>query len=225
MAARAARLSKPTGDEEMRCCQKAIFRIAIIGTLAMGSLAMGLVGGASAGCVSPPGLKAGLFHPISWQRTGEFGPGSPLLLVADHEDSVDRIVGFWRVTYTSKGNPGVPDGTVFDNAFQQWHSDGTEIHNSQAPAAAGNICLGVWKKTGRNHYTLNHFYLNSDPATDTLHVRVQLREEIDLDHGGNEHFGIVTFDVYDLAGNLLDHTQATVQATRITVKTDLKDLF
>jgi hypothetical protein len=111
------------------------------------------------------------------------------------------------------------------NAFQQWHSDGTEIHNSQAPAAAGNICLGVWKKTGKSHYTLNHFYLNSDPTTDTLHARVQLREEIDLSHSGDEHFGIVTFDVYDLAGNLLDHTQATVHATRITVKTDLKELF
>jgi hypothetical protein len=209
----------------MRCYKKAMFRIAITGTLAMGSLAMGLVTEAPAGCVSPPGLKVGAFHPISWQRTGEFGLGLPPLLVADREDSVDRIVGFWRVTYVSKGNPGVPDGTVFDNAFQQWHSDGTEIHNSQAPAAAGNICLGVWKKTGKSHYTLNHFYLNSDPTTDTLHARVQLREEIDLSHSGDEHFGIVTFDVYDLAGNLLDHTQATVHATRITVNTDLKDLF
>jgi hypothetical protein len=195
-----------------------MFRIAITGAFAMGSLAMGLVTEASAGCVSPPGLKAGAFHPISWQRAGEFGPGS-LLLVADREASDDRIVGFWSVKYLAK------DGTVLDNAFQQWHSDGTEIHNSQAPAAAGNICLGVWKKTGKFHYTLNHFYLNSDPATDILHVRVQLREEIDLDHGGNEHFGTVTFDVYDLNGNLLDHNQATVHATRITVKTDLKDLF
>ena len=181
----------------MRCYKKAIFRTAITGTLAMVSLAMGLVTEASAGCVNPPGFKAGAFQPISWQGTGEFGRGSPLL-VADREDSVDRIVGFWRVTYVSKSNPGVPDGTVFDNAFQQWHSDGTEIHNSDAPAAAGNICLGVWKKTGKSHYTLNHFYLSSDPTTDTVNARVQLREEIDLDRGGDEHFGIVTFDVYDL---------------------------
>ena len=208
----------------MRCCKKAMFGTAITGTLAAVSLAMGLVTEASAGCVPPPGLKAGAFHPISWQPTREFGPG-PLLLVADRDEPVDGIVGFWRVTYTSKGNPGVPDGTVFDAAFQQWHSDGTEIHNSQAPAAAGNICLGIWKKTGKHHYTLNHFYLNSDPATDTLHVRVQLREEIDLDHGGNEHFGMVTFDVYDLNGNFVDHSQAAVHATRINVKTDLKDLF
>ncbi|HEU0157308.1 MAG TPA: hypothetical protein VFQ82_14640 [Stellaceae bacterium] len=74
--------------------------------------------------------------------------------------------------------------------------------------------------SGRLHGTLN-----SDPATDTLNVRVQLREEIDLDYGGNEQFGTVTFDIYDLKGNLVDHNQATVHATRITVKTDLKNLF
>jgi hypothetical protein len=200
----------------MRCCNKAMFRIAITGALAMSSLAMGLVTQASAGCVNPPGFKAGAFQPISWQGTGEFGRGSPLL-VADREESVDGIVGLWKVTYL------LPDGTGL--GFQQWHSDGTEIHNAGAPAAAGNICLGVWKKTGKYHYTLNHFYLVSDPATDTVIARVQLREEIDLDHGGDEHFGIVTFDVYDLNGKLLNHTQGTVQATRITVKTDLKDLF
>jgi hypothetical protein len=146
----------------MRCCNKAMFRIAITGALAMSSLAMGLVTQASAGCVNPPGFKAGAFQPISWQGTGEFGRGSPLL-VADRDESVDGIVGLWKVTYL------LPDGTGL--GFQQWHSDGTEIHNADAPAAAGNICLGVWKKTGKYHYTLNHFYLVSDPATDTVIAR------------------------------------------------------
>ena len=85
----------------MRCYKKAMVRTAITGTLAMVSLAMGLATEASAGCVNPPGFKAGAFQPISWQRTGEFGPGSPLL-VANNDASVDRIVGFWRVTYVTK---------------------------------------------------------------------------------------------------------------------------
>ena len=202
----------------MRCCKKAMFRTAITGALAMGSLAMGLVTEASAGCPNLPGLKAGAFQPISWQRTGEFGPGSPLL-VADGDDSVDRIVGFWNVKYV------LPDDTVLGGGFQQWHSDGTEIHNADGPAAQGNVCLGVWKKTARSHYKLNHFYLSSNPATDTLQNRVQIREEIDLDRSGNEHFGTVTIDDYDPEGNLRGHIQGTVHATRITVKTDLKDLF
>jgi len=209
----------------MRCYKKAMFRTAITGTLAMVSLAMGLVTEASAGCPNLPGFKAGAFQPISWQRTGEFGPGS-LLLVADRDDSVDRIVGFWRVTQVSKGTPGLPDGTLLNDGFQQWHSDGTEIHyDALSPPAHGNFCLGIWKKTGRSHYTLNHFYLNSDPTTNSLQARVQIREEIDLDRSGDEHFGIFTIDGYDLEGNLLVHLQGTVHATRITVKTDLKDLF
>jgi hypothetical protein len=209
----------------MRCYKKAMFRTAITGTLAMVSLAMGLVTEASAGCVNPPGFKASALQPISWQGTGEFGPGSPLLVADDHDDSVDGIVGFWRVTYVTKGTPGLPDGTVLDDAFQQWHSDGTEIHNSQKPAASGNICLGIWKKTGKFHYTLNHFVLNSDPTNNSLHDRAQIREEIDLDRSGDEHFGTFTIDDYDLEGNLLGHFQGTVHATRITVKTDFNDLF
>jgi hypothetical protein len=186
---------------------------------------MGLVTEASAGCPNLRGFKAGAFQPISWQRTGEFGPG-PLLLVAVRDDTVDPIVGFWRVTYVSKGTPGLPDGTVLDAGFQQWHSDGTEIHNdTQAPAAKGNVCLGIWEKTGRTHYTLNHFFLGCDPTNDSLHDRGQIREEIDLDRSGDEHFGTVTIDDYDPQGNLLVHLQGTVYATRITVKTDLQDLF
>lgn len=202
----------------MRCFKKAMFGIAITATLAVGSLAIGLVTEASAGCVSPPRLKVGAFHPISWQETGEFGRG-PLLLVADRDEAVDRIVGFWRVVYV------LPDNTVLGDGFQQWHSDGTEIHNSDGPAASGNICLGVWKKTGKLHYTLNHFYLQSDPTTDKLQNRIQIREEIDLGHSGDEHFGTFTIDVYDLEGKLVGHVQGTVHATRITVKTDLQDLF
>ena len=126
----------------MRCYKKAMFRTAITGTLATVSLAMGLVTQASAGCVNPSGFKASAFQPISWQRTGEFGPSSPLL-VADLDASVDGIVGFWRVTYVSKGNSGIgiPDGTVIDEGLQQWHSDGTEIHyDAKLPAAQGNFC-------------------------------------------------------------------------------------
>ena len=209
----------------MRCCKKAMFRTAITGALAMGSLATGLVTEASAGCVNPAEFKAGAFQPISWQGTGEFERSS-LLLVADRDDSVDGIVGFWRVTFVSKGNPGLPDGTVLNDGFQQWHSDGTEFHwDAGKPPAGSNFCLGIWKKTGRSHYTLNHFYLASDPTTNTMNARVQIREEIDLDRSGDKQSGTFTIDGYDLEGNPSFHVQGTVHATRIMVKTDLKDLF
>src|SRR5215831_3559534 len=208
----------------MRCYKKAMFRTAITGTLAMVSLAMGLVTEASAACPNLPGFKAGAFQPISWQRKGEFEPGS-LLLVADRDDSVDGIVGFWRVTYLSKGNSGIPDGTPIVEGLQQWHSDGTEFHyDTQSPAARGNFCLGIWKKI-RSHYALNHFFQTWDPTNNSLQVRGQIREEIEVDRSGDEHFGTFTIDAYDPAGNPVFHAQGMVHATRITMKTDLKDLF
>jgi hypothetical protein len=203
----------------MRCYKKAMFRTAITGILAMVSLAMSLATAASAGCVNLPGFRAGAVQPMSWRGTGEFGPGS-LLLAADRDDSVDGIVGFWFVTYVA------PDGTVSDEGFQQWHLDGTEIHyDAQLSPAQGNVCLGVWKKTGRSHYTLNHFYLGWDPTNNTLQARVQIREEVDLDRSGDKQSGTFTIKGYDLDGKPAFQFEGTVQATRITVKTDLKDLF
>jgi len=208
----------------MGCYKKAIFKTVITGTLAMGLLGTFLVAEAPAGCGNLEAHKAGAIQPLSWRGTDQFRPGS-LLLVADHEGSVDRIVGFWTVKLVSEGNPGIPDGTVLDDGFAQWHPDGTEILNSSRPAARGNFCLGVWKKTGSFHYTLNHFTLGSNPSTDTLSGRGQLREEIELDHGGDSYFGTFTSDGYDLSGNLLFHRQGTVIGTRITVNTPFADLL
>ena len=72
------------------------------------------------------------------------------------------IVGFWHVKFISKGTGFIPDGTVVDMGFSQWHSDGTEILNSSRPPATSNFCLGVWEKTGPFAYRLNHFALSSD---------------------------------------------------------------
>jgi hypothetical protein len=224
-AERIRQYGQPTGgDEEMGRYKKAIFKPAINGTLAMVLLGMGLVAEASAGCGDLEWLKTGAIQPGSWQGKSEFRPGS-LLLIADREGAVDRIVGFWKVTTMSEGNPGIPDGTVLDAGFAQWHADGTEILNSSRPAASGNFCLGVWKKTGSFHYTLNHFTLGSDPSTDTLSGRGQLREEIELDHGGDSYFGTFTSDGYDLSGHLLFHRQGSVIGTRITVNTSFADLL
>ncbi len=46
------------------------------------------------------------------------------------------IVGFWHVKFIAKGNGFIPDGTVIDMGFSQWHSDGTEILNSSRPPPA-----------------------------------------------------------------------------------------
>ena len=54
------------------------------------------------------------------------------------------IVGLWAVTFLFGNGPD-----VFDHGFELWHADGTELTIDVAvPPAAGNICVGVWEKTG-----------------------------------------------------------------------------
>ena len=130
--------------------------IVLIGTI--------LTAKANAECLSYlPGHKGAVLSPQSWSGA-QFNSAS-LLLVSDHNDD-DPIVGFWKVAFTSKGNePNIPDGAPIDSGFVQWHSDGTEIMNSGRPPQNGNICMGVWERTGRSRYKLNHFANGNDKGT------------------------------------------------------------
>jgi hypothetical protein len=47
-----------------------------------------------------------------------------------------QVVGFWHVTFISKGTGFIPDGTVVDQGFSQWHSDADG--DSELFAATGN---------------------------------------------------------------------------------------
>lgn len=110
----------------------------------------------------------------------QFRPASLLLVSDDDHDSDNGIAGFWRVKFVSKDNPGIPDDNVIDAGFAQWHSDGTEIMNSSRPPATSNFCLGVWSRTGRSTYRLNHFALSSD-LSGKLIGPARSREVVTLD--------------------------------------------
>jgi hypothetical protein len=154
----------------------------------------------------------------------QFRPASLLLVSDDDHDSDNGIVGFWRVKFVSKDNPGIPDDTVIDAGFAQWHSDGTEIMNSSRPPATSNFCLGVWRRTGRSTYRLNHFALSSD-LSGKLIGPARIREVLTLDQTRDRYEGTFTIDQYDLSGNLLAHIAGQVIATRITVDTPVEDVL
>jgi hypothetical protein len=193
--------------------------VATVGIILVGTI---LTAKANAECGSLTNPKA--LKPQSWQGNELSRPGS-LLLVSDSEQ--DPIVGMWHVKFTAEGNTGSmapPDGTPIDNAFVQWHSDGTEIMNSGRPAQDGNFCMGVWKRTGGSWYALNHFALGNDTANAPTGIGnpagpTQIREVIFLSRDGNSYTGAFTLDAYDTSGHNVAHIIGKISATRITVTT------
>ncbi|SRR5260221_1737049 len=142
------------------------------------------------------------------------------------DSSSASIVGFWHVVFTSQGttNPPIPDGAIVDQGFSQWHSDNTEILNSSRPPVIGSFCLGVWTRTGRYTYSLNHFALSFNPDGSFQGV-ANIRENVTLSADGNSYLGSFSIDQYDTQLNTLAHIVGNISAIRITVNTKPTDLF
>jgi len=196
----------------MKHARKIFIAIALFASLTL------LTTAAHAGCGTYPEAK---FKPQAWAPTGANGS---LLRLVDDEDS-DSIVGMWRITFTSKGNQafGIPDGATLDKGFAQWHSDGTEIMNSNRQPSTGSFCLGTWKKIGGAKYRLNHFALGFD---DGVHLGyTNIREEVALSPDGNSFSGSLIIAIYDGQGNAGPVLQGVVTATRVKVNTTLLDIL
>jgi hypothetical protein len=198
---------------------KALRKIVVAGVIILVGTMLTAKANAECGILTNPKLK-----PQSWQGN-ELSQHGSLRLVSDHGD--DPIVGMWQVKFTAEGNTGSmapPDGTPIDNAFVQWHSDGTELMNSGRPAQDGNFCMGVWKRTGGSRYTLNHFALGNDTANAPTGIGnpagpTQIREDILLSRDGNSYTGSFTLDAYDTSGHNVAHIVGKISAIRITVST------
>jgi hypothetical protein len=161
-----------------------------------------------------PGANAGCGE-IERQQAASRHPSSTFVLVADNEPAGAAVVGFWKFTFVSRNNPGIPDGTVLDAGYAQWHSDGTEIMNSSRPPATQSFCLGVWKKTGPSSFKLNHFALSFDLSGNSVGGS-NIREEITVEHGGDKYTGTFTIDAFDVHGVHVRHIAGDVTGERIT---------
>jgi hypothetical protein len=126
--------------------------------------------------------------------------------------STASIVGLWHVFLTSGGLP-------FDEGYDAWHSDGTEILVDNAPPqpanGAGAVCIGVYKKTGPGAYLLKHVFWTID-ANGNLSGSGVIMETVTLDAGANTYHGTFTEDVFDLSGNLIFEATGDLNAERIT---------
>jgi hypothetical protein len=193
-------------------------------TVALG-LGLILVTGASAQC----GLPKKPVKPAAWHPSGK----DRLLYVRanDDEEHGASIVGMWHTVFTGQTLNGAPFSGVVDNAVLVFHSDGTEIMNSSRPAQDGNFCLGVWERTGRFRYQVNHIaWQGNDPSNAPSGIGnpqagAQLLEKIILDPDGDSYTGWFSLQAYDAAGNPTVLFTGTISAKRITVNTRFSDLL
>jgi hypothetical protein len=122
------------------------------------------------------------------------------------------IVGLWHVFLTSGGQP-------FDEGFDAWHSDGTEILVDNAPPqpanGSGAVCIGVYTKTGPHTFKLKHVFWSID-ANGNLAGSGVIGENVTLDAGGNSYHGTFKYAAYDLSGNLVFEATGDISAERIT---------
>jgi hypothetical protein len=197
-------------------------------TLALGIVLIGAMLTATANASCGDSKTGATLHRQSWDGLGSFQPGSLLLT----SDDGDTIVGMWHVTFTAEGNEGgPPDNTPIDNSIVTWHSDGTEIMNSGRPAQDGQFCMGVWEKTGRLKYKVNHFaWAGNDTTNAPSGVGnpagpTHIVEEVTLSPDGKHYTGTFSLDAYDTSGNATAHIIGVIRATRITIDTTVTDLL
>jgi len=136
----------------------------------------------------------------------------------------------WHVIFTAEGNTGPnlpPDGAPVDNAFVVWHSDGTEIMNSDRNPATQSFCLGVWKRVSFLRYKLNHFAISWDPTVDPNNPQgpANIREYVVLSPDARTFKGTFVIQQFDESGNTLVEIEGLMSATRITPDTPASSLF
>jgi len=105
-------------------------------------------------------------------------------------------------------------------------SDKTEIFTSGARApSSGDICMGVWKQTGRFTYKMRHIALawvsadTTPPSTPAAYLGPAIiTESVTLNRAADRYEGTFTLDQYAKDElTLIEHISGKVEATRFTV--------
>ena len=201
----------------------------LMAALVLSVAGFSMANSAQAGCdIAPPLLKPNAWNPSTQAsptlRSAYYRSGTEGRFLLTGDDwgwpGEASIVGMWRFQLLA------PNGTVVDDGYAQWHSDGTEIQNSglHAPITS-NFCLGVWQQVGPNTYQLNHFPLAWDSTGQSPANAIQITETVkltDKDHmTGTFKLKVyvwTTPDSLDVApGGPVATVTGTVTATRVTI--------
>lgn len=148
-----------------------------------------------------------------FDRTQNTSPGLPKGLIAQlalsPTTSNATIAGLWHATYTTS------DNQIFQESFDMWHNDGTEMESANVNPIVGNFCMGVWKQVGSQIH-LHHVGWGFDNFGNLVGPFTVDQVDV-LGAHGNSYSGTWDFKLYDTNGNLLQEVTGTISATRIGV--------
>ncbi len=183
------------------------------------ALSVFFVQNAEAACASksakPQYNSTRLFETASPSRAFEFpAPESPGENQANDNDSDATVVGLWSITYFVGSS-----SSVWDQGFEQWHSDGLELNNDNAvPPSLGNVCVGVYKQVGPRTFKLRHMTWNFD-ASGQWTGTFSLIQMVTVAPNGKTFTGSYVSDSFDVDGKVIPslHAEGNLSAKRITV--------
>lgn len=169
------------------------------------ALCFALTSHAGAQCI----LQMGKSHSLAAARP-QLGTANALQNSSTKPDVEPTIVGFWDVKF-------IVDNVTVDEGFDQFHADGLEILNDTSPPPTGNVCLGVFEKTGGRSIKLKHPSWIFDTDNATLIGKATALADITVDQRGNTFTGTFTLKITDLFGNqIVPDITGQVTADRIT---------
>jgi hypothetical protein len=163
--------------------------------------------------IAASSISAHACNPLLGKDYGKFTtPTVPASLLAKnnpHAPARSSIVGLWHLVHTAS------DGSLFAEAYDTWHSDGTEEELINAPPAAGPICIGVWTQDGSSVQLLTHvtwlYDLNNNFVGTLNMTQVNKVKKGD----GNKYTGTFDAKFYDPSGILFQEITGTTTADRL----------
>jgi len=162
---------------------------AITATLVL--LALAVAAQANAACIDV------MKHAIPMTRSNHRG-FVPAVYRADDSDTAPAqnghfredasIVGLWEFKFL---------GFLQDFGTQAFHAGGTEtMYSAGIDPASGDVCQGVWRKTGPSTYTLNHVAMGRSAPGAPYGVRVHFHMLIKVAHSGDSYSGTYRVALY-----------------------------
>jgi hypothetical protein len=178
-------------------------RRALLAAATVFAVAVTLTGQAWASCFTAQG------KPLA--PKAQYAAAAASALAVD-DDGSGSIVGLWNAEFL------LPNGDLYDQSFQQFHSDGTEMMLSRGlPPPLGNVCVGVWKQNDHS-LKLKHMAWNWDANGNYISIFV-MEVTLKVNRRGNRYTGSWRADnLNPLTGEPLpgEHFEGTVRAVRIT---------